>query len=1321
MIKLKLYPPTGTIKDASALKFELSGIMSESFRVRVENATHGIMGVVTSLQDMGDGTHMGIANINLPRHLQQSAISIFAHIEEQQVDGSYRTVQICPTIFTIKNETKETSSRMVVSPSFVGQEDLCSIRFVGNPNSKKVVAINDNFFKAIINDEGLGSVSFKGSDVVGQNDIETVYQLPIYLYDEDDNFTKKVFSDHYLNILPTSLSMHTSPQVIDPRCDDSDIWETPPECIPIIIPPGPENPGIEPAIPGTGIPSTCRQGTVEINTALTCKIFSHSATLLNNGMVMHAYLSPDLSVTDSDDSLFNINKLFLAKQQTSSDVQIIANSDVVVEPKAFGEIFTIHVQEDVWTALSEVDDVYVVLFNESTSFQRIKITGRDIDPYTGSFIVTGELEGDTLVIRDWLFCVNAVFYHNSETPDLYLDVNTNPLDLSSIIINGVPVQIIDVSISSNSRYVGEYEESYVYIVVSALVHNNTQLFFNSLIIGKDSSVSIGTAGWNQLTFVGNNQNPVSKIGSDNNLHIVWESDRGGIKQMYYGSLGLSSASAICTAFSSSIDKYSDFLSRNDPPFDYLSTNLLTSIGSDRYNPSNQVPEFSSSDLVDSNWIEFGSGSVSQSSGDSYINDLTISANALTDDAMAFNSLQIVDDLDNPTDYEMFPYSQFNYQISFDMEGTVAQSSSLASDYEETIISDKEMDSIFSEWKRGFELSVDDNVENQPVYTKSSNSFVIGRVDNIFDRIVPIVGSYKHESLNPSGDSFQINITEQSNNLKDFIFGLMFEKTRFIATNIYSASEFPDNNPSGVPYISSETQTIYTGMAKLVAFIKTEDVDSDRANYIIVREFPEKINVINSKTYTIISNYTKIDSPEVTTLMDTYNQTYTDKFLGQVTLLIDSVARFSQSFISTISNEYNYFDIGFGIPYGGYYIADKMTPSKLGVFDNVSATLAFSNIEITSPTYTHNTNVINIPASIRDMTRFRVDVLNPSSPIEDDLLIFNFDRNVEEEVESSVSRQKSGEDYSELFDTSLVDEVTISFTTWGAKDGIEVTKENGTVLYDSGLIKAEGGDPLIFDIDVTFISSIYINTYIGTNPDSAYRYQVEFKGLTYNTNFAQMPITFEGINQTADMELGICNDVHLAWQSNRDKNWNIFYSSSVDKLSPFRFDTKITETESNSLRPSVSVNRNGSRMITWHDDRNGNFDIFMARATDGYTCDQDKCKKEMADAFDDNINECNIAIDYASEPGVYALSLVFYKDAALSELYTTISVDDITEGRWFVDGSQAIISYDSGGSVQGVVFNTGGDVVVSYTPDKDDDIFDIVLYVELVSTFLEEVV
>ena len=904
MIKLKLYPPSGTIEDAKALKFEVSGVEAGSIRIHIENATHGTPATVSSLKNMKDGTYLGVANIKMPAHLSHSMISIFAHIEEEQADGSYKTIQICPTIFTIENSVEGVSDRLSVFPSFIGPEDLCSIRVAGKPKSKKVVSVNDKFFRTIINDEGLGSVSFKGVDVIGSENIETVQQLPIYLYNEEDNFTRKVFSDSYLSVLPSSLAMHAD---IDPRCTPGDPdYVTPPWVQPEDCEDdgggGGEGPGI--TIPPNGLPTTCRKETVEINHQKTCRIFGHSATLLNNGMVMHAYLSPDKTVTDSADNTFNINKVFLAKQQTSLNAQMIAKRDVVVEPKVLGENITIHVQEDVWMVMDGLDntsasDIYVVLFNAATGLQRIKVIDRDIDPYTGSFTLTGEIEEDALIISDWVFCINAVFYHEGETPDLNLDVVDNPIDLPFITDDeGLAMQVINVSIASNVHYVGLYEESFVYVIAEALDGNKSHLFFNSVSLGKDNSVPTFINVWTKLTSSGNNSNPISKIGSDNNLHVLWESDRAGIKQIYYGVLGMSAIASACTAFSSSLDKYSEFLSKSEAPFDYLSANLLTPVDLTTYDPSYQIPEYT--DLVNSSWDIYGyDGSVDQSSGSSYINDLTITANALTEDAMAFNSLQIVEDSENPSAYEFFPYLQFNYQIAFDMEATVSQTSRLASVYDGTIIDDREMEGIFEGWKAEFIPSTDANVNGQPVYTKSSNSFVIGRTDSIFDRVVPIVGSYKQDSDNPSGDRFQIDITDQSNNLKDFTFGLMFEKTRFNATNVYTSEEFATDNPSDIEYIASETHTIYTGMAKLVAFIKTEDVDIDRANYIIVREFPEKINVIDSKTYTIISNYTKMDSLEASTLLDTYEQTYADKFSGQVTLLIDGIARFSQSFVYTI--------------------------------------------------------------------------------------------------------------------------------------------------------------------------------------------------------------------------------------------------------------------------------------------------------------------------------------------------------------------------------------------------------------------------------------
>ncbi len=1211
MIKLKLYPPSGTIEEARSLKFEISGLYIDSFHINMEDATHGIRVNTKSLQNMEDGSYMGIMELRIPHDSFQSSISVFAHVEEQQKDGTYKTVQICPTIFTIKNSVNISSEELSVSPSFIGPGDLCLVRLTGKPNSKKVVSVNGKFFKTTITKNGVGSVSFKGVDVIDE-DIDSVYQLPIYLYNEEDNFAKKVFSNSYLNILPSSISMHA----IDPRCDPNDTenyidptdsWDQPTECIE-----DPEEPDVNslaPTIPPNALPDTCREEKVNISDDNICKIFNHSATLLNNGMVVHAYLSPDITYNDSDDERFNINKVFIAKQQTTLDVQVIANRDVVIEPKLAGELFRIHVENDLWTALSIVDnpsanDIYVVLFNNAIGFQRIRIINRIIDEYTGSNILFGEMEGDALNINDWLFCVNAVFYHASESPNLYIDpINYNSFPYIRDDDDNY-LQAINVSIASNSKYIGDNEESYIYVIAEALNGVNSQLFFASLTVGKNSNINRESTSWVQLTNNGNNQHPIIKASSDNNLHIMWESDRAGIKQVYYGVIGLSLVSSACASFSSCIDKYSEFLSKSDTPFDYLSANLLVDAEGTVDDP---IPEYNSEDLVSSSWDTYSGngGIISLSGSTNHIDNLTITANAVQDYAIAFNNLQIVAGDDDPSASNPsypFSYSQFNYQISFVLMAATQQNSYLASSYNGIVINDKSMDNLFDEWKSEFILSFDNNIENKQVYTKDGNSFVIGRIDNVFDRIVPFAGSY--DRANPSASQFQIDITDQSNNLKDFTFGLMFEKTIFTATSLITG-----DNPS---IIDPEVHVIYTGMAKLIALIKTEDVETDRANYIIVREFPEKINVTEDKAYTIIANYTKLDSEEVTTLLDTYNQTYLDKFLGQITLLIDGVSSFSQSFISTASDVYNDFDIGFGIPYGGYYVADKMSPSKLGVFDSIESTLVFTDISITSPTYTYNTDIINLPSNVRNMTKLMVN-------------------------DSDLSLN----DYSNLLNM-------------GVREG--------------------------------------------------------------DNNLTQIPLTFEGVNQSPDITLGTCNDVHVAWQSNRDRYWNIFYSNSVNKLSPFRFNTRITSTESNSLKPAVSINRNGSRSIIWHDNRNGNFDIFMARSTEGYACDQDKCNKEMADAFKNNIVECNISISYIAVVGIYSLAIEFYKDATLTDLYKTISINEDTVERWFIDNSaiNSLLSYDDDGEIEGISFSTEGIVTVSYIPDKDDDIFDKVLYVKLTS-------
>jgi len=85
------------------------------------------------------------------------------------------------------------------------------------------------------------------------------------------------------------------------------------------------------------------------------------------------------------------------------------------------------------------------------------------------------------------------------------------------------------------------------------------------------------------------------------------------------------------------------------------------------------------------------------------------------------------------------------------------------------------------------------------------------------------------------------------------------------------------------------------------------------------------------------------------------------------------------------------------------------------------------------------------------------------------------------------------------------------------------------------------------------------------------------------------ITDEGINQSPDMFIDLNDVIHLTWQSNKDDYWEIYYATSIENFAI----TRLTRSESKSLRPTIDGTDEGSLFVTWHDDRNGNYEIFVA--------------------------------------------------------------------------------------------------------------------------------
>ena len=74
-------------------------------------------------------------------------------------------------------------------------------------------------------------------------------------------------------------------------------------------------------------------------------------------------------------------------------------------------------------------------------------------------------------------------------------------------------------------------------------------------------------------------------------------------------------------------------------------------------------------------------------------------------------------------------------------------------------------------------------------------------------------------------------------------------------------------------------------------------------------------------------------------------------------------------------------------------------------------------------------------------------------------------------------------------------------------------------------------------------------------------------------------------------------VHVVWEDYRDGNFEIYYKRSTDGGNSWGADTRLTDNSAASEGPSISVS--GQLVhIVWHDYRDGHTEIYYKRSTDG---------------------------------------------------------------------------------------------------------------------------
>lgn len=1219
MVKLQLKPQTGTITDSKNISFEISGITSNNNKLTIENSTHSVRAVIKNIQQE-NGLLQGIVDLNIPETSTQSAISILGILEEGDSDKTYKML---PALFYIKQSEVSFKDKLTISPAFINLYETTSIKVLSKPNIRLIFSINDKRFPVTLNSEGIGSIHFKGIDAFPESDSKIANKFPIHVYTPETNYNKKEFTGLELTILPSDIKTQAIVGDIDPRCELPDPWVLPDECKRGGL--EDPDPDIFPRIPASGIPTKrCSTPCSETDTfnnfpvpiassSIICRINDHSSTLINNGMVLHTYTSVSKEEPNGHDG-YNISKVFIAKDESSLEKPVISVQDAVIYPHLLS-VDPIQIQANEVASIQIKDlinagkAIYAVIFDERMVGTSLQVISVDEDSYsTSGYLITTESGKITDIFVESLYCQYVVFYDNSSVPTINLG---NYTSLPYIRDNdGVAISATKSIIVSNPYFLPVIQTTTqwtpIYIIAEASINGNIQLFLYTLAYEKVNANENANSQWQQLTFDGENKNPKAVIDKYNNLHIVWESNRdgNGDYQLYYGAIGPSSISLCNSALSSIIDKQAELNISSNKPDSYFTHDIL--VPKDEYYTTYNISKsWQYSGTIDASGESVTINGQNPTYGASF-------ASTVINEASGAGNMPMDNGL----------YDQLNFQIGFNVTPSFAQPNG----YSQVAINQYDKNALYETWKSGYTLNIAKSSLNSPIYSDGDNNdFVLGFEESVYDRFVPMVGSYKITGHNPAG--FKAIVSGTSPTLRPFMLGIIPEKMRLKATNTISKTEYEATYPSGT-YVPKTEVEIYTGNSKLILLYNSRKFDSD-SSYAIVRNISDNFPIWSNTKLEVIVHYSKMLQEDIAAYFDLPNtQNLTGKFLCSVTILQNTSPIFSESFITDLGDSFRAFDIGFGFPSGGQYIADEYIPYNSSIFENNNVSLEFTNINITSPLYMYNSDVCSLPNYI----------------LNQDGLLYN-------ETDDPYKLYMSG------------------------------TEDIATSFYET-------------DIALT-------------------QYKTDL-GISNFVTFPQIPITLSGSNKSADICLGVGNDVHIAWQSNRNKFWNIYTTNSYERNLPFRKETEITTTESNSLCPNINVSQNGKRMIVWHDDRNGKYEIFAARAVAGQLSKANLCSLTGQNITPIN---CIINTDITSwATGKATFIMQFYQDSDLMVLYKEISTEDGISGWNFLHNGNTV-TYSTT-PPEGIDIIQGEQYSISYEPSSSDGVFDMVLYCKLIINIIK---
>ena len=99
--------------------------------------------------------------------------------------------------------------------------------------------------------------------------------------------------------------------------------------------------------------------------------------------------------------------------------------------------------------------------------------------------------------------------------------------------------------------------------------------------------------------------------------------------------------------------------------------------------------------------------------------------------------------------------------------------------------------------------------------------------------------------------------------------------------------------------------------------------------------------------------------------------------------------------------------------------------------------------------------------------------------------------------------------------------------------------------------------------------------------------------------SDMRITSNGSNSWHPSIFAVDSHIHIAWEDNRDGNYEIYYNVSSNSGAAWGTDLRLTNAADNSNYPGIAVSESKVHVV-WHDYRDGNFEIYYKQNPTGNT-------------------------------------------------------------------------------------------------------------------------